>query len=92
MDKNEVILKFYRFLSLSIMTTDRKGRTIGIAVKAKAEGKKKKMGATVQKCMGGGATKTAKTFQLVLKTLNQKKKLKAPLGIWIQSGIDRSVD
>ena len=23
---------------------------------------------------------------------NQKKKLRAPLGIWIQSGIDRSVD
>ena len=43
MDKKEVILKFYRFLSLSIMTTDRKGRTIGIAVKAKAKGKKKKI-------------------------------------------------
>ena len=43
MDKKEVILKFYRFLSLSIMTTDRKGRTIGIAVKAKAKGEKKKL-------------------------------------------------
>ena len=42
MDKNEVILKSYRFLSPSIMTTGRKGRKIGIAVKAKAEGKEKK--------------------------------------------------
>ena len=39
MDKNEAILKSYRFLSPSIMTT---GRKIGIAAKAKAEGKKKK--------------------------------------------------
>ena len=39
MDKNEVILKSYRFLSPSIMTTGRKGRKIGIAVKAKAEEK-----------------------------------------------------
>ena len=71
MDKNEVISKSYRFLSPSIMTT---GRKIGIAAKAKAEGKKKKkkkkVGATVQNCMGGPATKNAKTFSLVLKTLN----------------------
>ena len=26
---------------------------------------------TVQKCMGGAATKSAKTFQLVLNTLNE---------------------
>ena len=39
MNKNEVILKSYRFLSPSIMTT---GRKIGIAAKAKAEEKKKK--------------------------------------------------
>ena len=42
MDKNEVILKSYRFLSPSIMTTDREDRKIDIAVKAKAERKKKK--------------------------------------------------
>ena len=38
MDKNEAILKSYRFLSPSIMTTGRKGRKIDIAVKAKAGG------------------------------------------------------
>ena len=68
-------MKSYRFLSPSIKTT---GRKIDIAAKAKAEGKKKKkkkkkqkkVGATVQKCMGGAATKNAKTFSLVLNTLN----------------------
>ena len=30
------------------------------------------LGVTVQKCMGGAATKIAKTFQLVLNTLNFK--------------------
>ena len=42
MDKNEAILKSYRFLSPSIMTIGRKGRKIGIAIEAKAEEKKKK--------------------------------------------------
>ena len=38
--------------------------------KKKKKKKKKKVGATVQKCMGGAATKNAKTFSLVLNTLN----------------------
>ena len=73
MDKNEAILKSYRFLSPSIMTTGRKGRKIGIAVKAKAEGKKKKekkKNLVLQDKNVWGATKNAKTFQMVLKTLN----------------------
>ena len=39
MDKNEVILKSYRFLSLLIVIIDRNDRKIGIAAKAKVEGK-----------------------------------------------------
>ena len=38
MNKNEAMLKSYRFFSPSIMTTGRKSRKIDIAVKAKAEG------------------------------------------------------
>ena len=67
MDKNEAILKSYRFLNPSIMTT---GRKISMAAKVKAEGKKINFGATVQKCMWCVATKNAKTFSLVLNTLN----------------------
>ena len=33
------------------------------------------VGATIQKCMGGAATKIAKTFQLVLNTLNASARL-----------------
>ena len=42
MDKNEVILKSYRFLSPLIMIIDRNVRKIDVAAKAKAEEKKKK--------------------------------------------------
>ena len=36
-NKNETMLKFYRFLNLSIIIIDRNDRKIDIAVKAKAE-------------------------------------------------------